>query len=69
MLMGPKVIMRILRPSTASMCDHAYITCPMKSMTVQVPYDLQETVRKLAASENNCHGKKTKRKIIIRSKF
>ncbi len=25
---------------------------PMKDMTVQVPYDLQETVRKLAAGEN-----------------
>ena len=28
------------------------LVTPMKSMTVQVPYDLQETVRKLAASEN-----------------
>ena len=27
------------------------LVTPMKSMTVQVPYDLQETVRKLAASE------------------
>jgi len=28
------------------------LVTPMKSMTVQVPYDLQESVRKLAASEN-----------------
>ena len=28
------------------------LVTPMKSMTVQVPYDLQETVCKLAASEN-----------------
>ena len=27
--MGPKVIMRILRPSSASIFDHAYITCPI----------------------------------------
>ena len=28
------------------------LVTPMKSMTVQVPYDLQESVRKLATSEN-----------------
>lgn len=28
------------------------LVTPMKSMTVQVPYDMQESVRKLAASEN-----------------
>ena len=28
------------------------LVTPMKNMTVQVPYDLQESVRKLAASEN-----------------
>ena len=28
------------------------LVTPMKSMTVQVPYDLQETVRKMAAGEN-----------------
>lgn len=28
------------------------LVTPMKKMTAQVPYDLQETVRKLAASEN-----------------
>jgi len=29
MLMGPKVIIGILRPSSAQISERAYITCPM----------------------------------------
>ena len=42
---------KLLQKMAEAVGGNLFIT-PMKNMTVQVPYDLQESVRKMAAGEN-----------------